>query len=65
MIGYLMKRFSLKESWKLWMYEIKLFHPSIYYFLKCVYLSCSILKNRLFIFINKYKKMKMKNDDNF
>lgn len=56
MFGYLMKGFSLKESWGLWKYEIKLFHPSIYYFLKCVYLSCSILKNRLFIFINKYKK---------
>lgn len=51
-----MKRFSLKESWGLWKYEIKLFHPSIYDFLKCVYLSCSILKNKLFILINKYKK---------
>ena len=25
-------------------------------FLKCIYLSCIILKNKLFIFINKYKK---------
>jgi hypothetical protein len=57
-VGFISKGFSVKESFELWKYKMKIFHPNIYNFMKYITIKCNIAYLYILLLKDKYTKIK-------